>query len=83
MAFFLMRDHLDLADAFSCLGEGNKSLFDLLLFDTSQEFTCKIYGLKQCKSTDDARYRKFCSSKNKCAQNRNNYHKQVMYFIAI
>ena len=29
-----------------------------------EKFACEMYGIKNCSSTNAARYKKFCSSKN-------------------
>lgn len=41
---------------------GNSFIFDTKDFAVIEEFVCSLYGAKQCKDVNEARYAKFCST---------------------
>ena len=52
---------IDYTYAFYGIGKGKT--FIHFLFDTIDEFVCKLYSVPNCANTDDARYKKFVSVK--------------------
>ena len=61
-AFNLMKDSDEFQTTFSLFG--NSFEFDANLFASIESFVCAMYGRK-CSNTNEARYKKFCSSKKK------------------
>lgn len=50
----------DFLKMFKALGDSFS--FDSDLFPTIEQFVCSLYGVKECKDVNEARYTKFCTS---------------------